>query len=95
MFEVLLRSGSSIRVDEADGYQPEGPMTTFFVSGSNRQTIDSWSTRIASYRTADIMAIRRTPRLVLDGPTARIAAGPEPRACQETAGWRRPVHAAS
>lgn len=58
-FEVVLKSGQSVRVDNVDAYQPEGPMTTFFTVGSSRQVIDSWATRVASYRTADIVAIQR------------------------------------
>ncbi len=58
-FEVMLKSGKSVRVDDVDAYQPEGPMTTFFTVGSSRQVIDSWATRVASYRTADIVAIQR------------------------------------
>jgi len=46
-------------VDGADAYQQEGPMTTFFAFQENRRVIDSWSVRLASYRTADITAIRR------------------------------------
>lgn len=46
------------RIDDADAYQQEGPLTTFFATGP-RNVINSWSTRLASYRTADIVAIRR------------------------------------
>ncbi len=58
---VTLSSGDTITVVGANAYQPEGPMTTFFATGSGRGTIDSWSIRIASYRTADIVSIRRSP----------------------------------
>jgi hypothetical protein len=34
-------------------------MTTFFRRGHGREVIDSWSTRIASFRTADLLAVRR------------------------------------
>lgn len=47
------------RVPEVDAYQQEGPMTTFFRTGDERSTIDSWSTRVASYRTAELLIIRR------------------------------------
>lgn len=59
-FEVLLQSGRVVKVADVDAYQPEGAMTTFFTSGSTLQVIDSWATRVASYRTADIVAIHRS-----------------------------------
>lgn len=58
-FEVVLATGETTLIDGADAYQPEGPLTTFFRAGSSRTTIDSWSTRLASFRTADIVAVRR------------------------------------
>ena len=58
-FEVTLRDRSVDIVDGADAYQQEGPMTTFFRRGHGREVIDSWSTRIASFRTADLLAVRR------------------------------------
>jgi hypothetical protein len=58
-FEVMLRDRSVETVDGADAYQQEGPMTTFFRRGDGREVIDSWSTRIASFRTADLLAVRR------------------------------------
>ncbi len=57
---VHLSSGDIATVVGANAYQPEGPMTTFFSTGSSRGTIDSWSVRVASYRTADIVSIQRT-----------------------------------
>jgi hypothetical protein len=58
-FEVTLRDRSVETVDGADAYQQEGPMTTFFRRGDGRGVIDSWSTRVASFRTADLLAVRR------------------------------------
>ena len=58
-FEVMLRDQSVVAVDGADAYQQEGPMTTFFRRGNGREVIDSWSTRVASFRTADLLAVRR------------------------------------
>ena len=58
-FAVQLSKGETITIAEADAYQFEGPLTTFFSTGSSRQVIDSWSTRVASYRTADIVSIER------------------------------------
>ena len=58
-FAIQLTKGETITITEADTYQFEGPLTTFFSTGSSRQIIDSWSTRVASYRTADIVSIER------------------------------------
>lgn len=58
-FEVMLRDRSVETVDGADAYQQEGSMTTFFRRGDSREVIDCWSTRIASFRTADLLAVRR------------------------------------
>ncbi len=59
MFKVQLSGGRTVTVADADAYQPEGPMTTFFMVGSSKRTIDSWSVRVASYRTADVVAVER------------------------------------
>jgi hypothetical protein len=59
LFAVTLNDQTTDVVEGADAYQQEGPLTTFFSFASGRAVIDSWSTRLASYRTADIVAIRR------------------------------------
>ena len=61
-FEVVLRDSSVVVVEDADAYQQEGPMTTFFRCGAGRDVIDSWSVRIASFRTADLRMVRRHDR---------------------------------
>jgi hypothetical protein len=57
-YEVTLRDRTVECVEGADAYQQEGPMTTFFCT-EGRATVDSWSTRVASVRTADVLLIRR------------------------------------
>ena len=74
-YEVTLRDRTVERVQEADAYQQEGQMTTFFRTASARQVVDTWSTRVASFRTAEVLVIRRiepaavdrTPTVDLDG----------------------------
>jgi len=63
LFAVKLSDETTDLISEADCYQQEGPMTTFFAFGDNRTIIDSWSLRLASYRTADISAIRRSSKV--------------------------------
>jgi hypothetical protein len=64
-YEVTLKDRTVEVIDEADAYQQEGPMTTFFATGPGRQVVDCWSDRLASFRTSEIMIIRR-----VDGPLA-------------------------
>ena len=69
LFAVTLNDQTTDVVEGADAYQQEGPLTTFFAFQSNRNVIDSWSVRMASYRTADITAIRRSA--AADGRTVQ------------------------
>jgi hypothetical protein len=57
-FEITLTDDSVEQVDGADSYALEGPLTTFF--GNDRpRPLDSWSIKVASYRTERIAKIRR------------------------------------
>lgn len=57
-FTIALSDGTTEQLT-CDAYQQEGSLTTFFSADSGRQVIDSWSVRLASYRTNDIVSIRR------------------------------------
>ncbi|MEY2571580.1 MAG: hypothetical protein QOE63_1930 [Acidimicrobiaceae bacterium] len=59
MYQVTLSDQHRELIDEADAYQMEGQLTTFFQRGRGRDVIDCWSTRVASFRTADVVSIRR------------------------------------
>lgn len=59
MFEVTLKDRTVERIDGADAYQQEGQMTTFFRTARQRAVVDTWSTRIASFRTSEIVSVRR------------------------------------
>ena len=65
-YEVTLTDGV-VEVDGADAYAPDGRMTTFYRCRDDREAIDSWATRIASFRTADIVRILR-----VEAPQAAI-----------------------
>jgi hypothetical protein len=57
-FEITLTDSSTERVDGADSYTLEGPLTTFY--GNDRpRPLGSWSVKVASYRTERIARIRR------------------------------------
>ena len=58
-YDITMRD-QTVEVVDADAYEQEGPMTTFFEVGEGRGVVDCWSTRVASIRTADISLIRRT-----------------------------------
>ena len=59
-FEVVLADGTHQVVVGVDAYQQESSMTTFFRNDTGRQSVDCWSVRVASFRTDQIMAIRRS-----------------------------------
>ena len=58
VFELIFVDGRAEVVSGVDNYEQEGPMTTFFQSEC-RNYVDSWSLRIASYRTVDLTSVRR------------------------------------
>lgn len=61
MAYVVTFADDTVEVIEgADAYCQEGPLTTFFRTAPGRSVIDSWSTRLASVRTADVRKIRAT-----------------------------------
>ncbi|MGI9118959.1 MAG: hypothetical protein ACR2G7_02325 [Acidimicrobiales bacterium] len=64
-YEVTINDGASEVVVGADTYQLEGPLTTFFSTDAGRRVVDCWSVRLASFRTADVVRIRK-----LDGRRA-------------------------
>ncbi|HKY13707.1 MAG TPA: hypothetical protein VJM33_02190 [Microthrixaceae bacterium] len=58
-FTVTLRDHSVERVDDADAYTPERSLTTFFRTANARGAVDCWSVALASFRTDEILVIRR------------------------------------
>ncbi len=70
----MLQDRSLELVDGADAYQQEGPMTTFFRRGEGRDVIDSWSTRVASFRTADLLVVRRKDAYMVQTGSATLRA---------------------
>ena len=60
-FEIKLKDGTVEIIDGADAYQPDGQFTTFFAL-DGRSVVDCWSVRVASIRSAEIVAVwRREP----------------------------------
>ena len=58
VFELIFVDGRAEVVSGVDIYAQEGPMTPVFQS-EGRKYVDSWSLRIASYRTVDLTSVRR------------------------------------
>ena len=58
-YVVTMKDRSTEEVAGADAYQQEGQMTTFFRTEGLREVVDSWSTRLFSVRTSEILMIRR------------------------------------
>jgi hypothetical protein len=58
-YEITLKGERTERVDGADAYAQEGQLTTFFRTDPERGTVDRWSIRLASFRTSEVMAVRR------------------------------------
>jgi len=58
-FDVKLKDGTVETIEGADAYQPDGPFTTFFAFEDGRTAVDCWSVRVASIRSAEILAVWR------------------------------------
>jgi hypothetical protein len=58
-FQIVLADDSVEWVEQADGYQQEGPLTTFFDNASRPGGLGAWSVKVASFRTEQILRIRR------------------------------------
>jgi len=58
-YEITMKDQARERIDGADAYAQEGQLTTFFRTTSARQVVDCWSIRLASFRTSEILAVRR------------------------------------
>jgi len=72
-YQVTMKDRTVEEIADADAYQQEGPMTTFFAMGAGRQVVDCWSERVASFRTSEIIIIRR-----VEEPAARAPRSPAP-----------------
>ena len=57
-YDVLLADGL-VQVTGAAAYAPAGQLTPVSRCRDGRETVDVWATRVASFRTADILRILR------------------------------------
>jgi hypothetical protein len=58
-FDVTINDGTVERIDDADTYQLEGPLTTFFTTEGRSGPLSAFAVRVASLRTDRIFAVRR------------------------------------
>lgn len=58
-FQITLSDQKIETILDADGYELEGSLTTFFMSDGHTNRLSSWSTRLASYKTEQITSIKR------------------------------------
>jgi hypothetical protein len=60
-FDVRFEDDSITQVLDADAYEQEGPLTTFFDRNGGGGLASAFALRVASFRTSRIVEIRRVP----------------------------------
>lgn len=64
-FLVHFEDDTTTVVDEADSYEQEGPLTTFFDRNGGGRLASAFAVRVASFRTSKIVEVRReTPPMI-------------------------------
>jgi len=58
-FDVCFDDDTTTQVLDADAYEQEGPLTTFFERNGGGGLGSAFALRVASFRTSRIMEIRR------------------------------------
>lgn len=58
-FVVHFEDDTTTTVDDADSYEQEGPLTTFFDRNGGGRLSSSFAVRVASFRTSKIVEVRR------------------------------------
>jgi hypothetical protein len=67
-FEVTLTDRTIELVADAHAYQQEGQMTTFFRNDEPSHVVDSWSSRIFSVKTSEVLMIRELADVAVGQP---------------------------
>ena len=57
-YEVTLRDRTIEPVRDADAFNHEKGMTTFYRTGNLRRAVDCWAVPLASFRTDEILMVR-------------------------------------
>jgi len=58
-FLVHFEDDTTTCVDDADSYEQEGPLTTFFDRNGGGRLASAFAVRVASFRTSKIVEVRR------------------------------------
>jgi hypothetical protein len=58
-FLVVFDDETTTVVDDADAYEQEGPLTTFFDRNGGGRLSSAFTVRVASFRTSRILEVRR------------------------------------
>ena len=58
-FVVHFEDDTTTVVDDADSYEQEGPLTTFFDRNGGGRLASAFAVRVASFRTNRIVEVRR------------------------------------
>ena len=58
-FVVTFDDDTTTIVDDADSYEQEGPLTTFFDRNGGGRLASAFAVRVASFRTSKIVEVRR------------------------------------
>jgi hypothetical protein len=61
-FDIHFEDDSCTQVFDADAYEQEGPLTTFFERNGGGGLGSAFALRVASFRTSRIVEIRRAER---------------------------------
>lgn len=64
-FEVRFADDTATVVHDADAYEQEGPLTTFFVRNGAGRLASAFSVRVASFRTDRVVEIRRLEECIV------------------------------
>ncbi len=70
-FVVRFEDDSTTAVHDADAYEQEGPLTTFFDRNGGGRLASAFVVSVASFRTSRIMEIRRCDHV--DAEVPRLA----------------------
>jgi hypothetical protein len=73
-FLVQFDDDSTTVVHDADSYEQEGPLTTFFDRNGGGRLASAFTLRVASFRTSRIVEVRRTSRELLAPQSSMSAA---------------------
>ena len=91
-FVVLFEDDTTTFVDDADSYEQEGPLTTFFDRNGGGRLASAFAVRVASFRTSKIVEVRRDTRDTRDAGDAETAAQSSMRSSSSTTTSHRCAH---